>query len=100
MNRTDQQNKALHVWLREVGEELNAAGLDMRKTLKQEVEIPWTEDRVKEFIWYPVMEAATGKESTTKLTTVEISEVHDILSRHLGEKFSIYVPWPSYETDK
>jgi hypothetical protein len=97
MNRTDQQNKALHVWLREVGEALNDSGYDMRNTLKHDIEIPWSEDRVKEFIWKPVQEAVTGKDSTTKLTTVEITEVHDILNKHLGEKLGIHVPWPSYE---
>jgi hypothetical protein len=40
--RTMAQNSALHLWLGQVAQTLNDAGLDMKKTLKPNVDIPWT----------------------------------------------------------
>lgn len=77
---------------------LNDAGLDMRKTLKQSVEIPWSGDRVKEFLWRPIQRAVVEKTSTTELDTRDPSEVYEILNRHLAQKFGIHVPFPSWET--
>ena len=95
--RTPKQNNALYKLFTLWAEALNAAGMDMRKTLKPGIDIPWNKDRVKEFLWEPVQEAMTGKTSTTKLNTVEPSEIYAVLDRHLGEKFGIHVPWPNIE---
>lgn len=95
--RTKQQNKALHVLFRLLSDTLNEHGLDMRKTLKPDVEIPWSDKAVKEYLWRPIMKAQLQKQSTTELTTVEIDEVFDTINRHLGERFSLHVPFPSIE---
>jgi hypothetical protein len=95
--RTRQQNKALHLYYTFLANALNDAGLDMRKTLKPEIEIPWTPETVKEFLWRPIQRAQLQKESTTELTTKELDEVLETLSRHLGEKFGLSVPFPSIE---
>jgi hypothetical protein len=75
---------------------LNDSGYDMKKTLRQDIEIPWNKDRVKEFIWKPVQKAMIGEESTTQMNTVDPSEIYETINRHMGEKFGISVPWPSY----
>ena len=95
--RTKQQNKALHVLFQLLADELNTAGLDMRKTLKPGVDIPWGPVAIKEFMWRPIMEAQLGKRSTTEMTTVEIDEVFDTINKHLGERFGLHVPFPSIE---
>ena len=95
--RTIQQNKAIHKYCEMLAQALNDAGYDMRKTLKPGIDIPWNKDRVKDFLWRPIQEAMTGKESTTKLTTREPSDVYAVLDRHLGEKFGIHVEFPSNE---
>lgn len=95
--RTKQQNKALHVLFRLLADTLNGAGLDMRKTLKPGVEIPWSGASVKEFLWRPIQEAQLDKHSTTELTTVEIDEVFNTINKHLGERFDLHVPFPSIE---
>jgi len=96
--RTVLQNAALHLFCERLSEALNDAGLDMKATLKPEIEIPWSPDRVKDFLWRPVQEAMTGKHSTTELNTVEPSEIWEVLNRHLAEKFGISVDWPSEES--
>ena len=95
--RTKQQNKALHVLFQLLANTLNEAGLDMRKTLKPDVNIPWSGPSVKEYLWRPIQEAQLDKQSTTQLTTVEIDQVFDTINKHLGERFSLHVPFPSIE---
>ncbi len=95
--RTNRQNNALHVLFKLLADELNESGLDMRKTLKPGVEIPWTGDSVKEYLWRPIQQAQLNKKSTTELTTKEIDAVFDTINRHIGEKFGLFVPFPSID---
>ena len=92
---TSKQFNALHVWCEMVAESLNAAGLDQRIVLKPSVAIDWSKDSVKQKLYKPLLEAMTGKTSTTDQDTVEPSKVADTMARHLGEKFGITLPeWP------
>ena len=93
--RTLQQNKALHLLFNMLSDELNTAGLDMRKTLKASIDILWNGDTVKEYLWRPIQEAQLRKKSTTELTTRDIDKVFETLNRHLGERFQIHVDFPS-----
>lgn len=93
--RTLQQNRALHKLFNLLADELNESGLDQRKVLKESVDIPWTPEAIKNQIWRPIQQAQLNKQSTTELTTKEIDEVFDTINRHLGEKFSIHIPFPS-----
>lgn len=96
--RTDAQNRALHLYFTLIADTLNDAGLDMRKVLKPGVDIPWSTDTVKEYLWRPIQKLQLRKESTTQLITKEIDKVFDTLNRHLGEKFGIHEDFPSIET--
>jgi hypothetical protein len=93
--RTIQQNKALHLFFRLLADELNNAGLDMRKTLKPGIDIPWSPNTIKEYLCRPIQIAQVRKQSTTELETYEIDKIFDTLTRHLGEKFGIFIPFPS-----
>jgi hypothetical protein len=97
--RTLTQNSALHLFFSLVAETLNDAGLDMKKTLKPEIDIDWTPESVKNYLWRPVQKAMLGKESTTELTKLEVGQVYETLNRFLGEKFAVHVPWP-HDPDK
>ena len=70
--RTIQQNKALWKYFDALAQEFSDHGLDMKKVLKPEIDIPWNKDTICEFLWKPIMKIQTGKESTTELTTKEI----------------------------
>lgn len=96
--RTERQNKALHLMFTQLAEELNNSGLDMRKTLKPEISIPWDSRSIKEYLWRPIQKAQLGKESTTELTKGEIDKVFETLTRHLGERFGLSLEFPSIET--
>lgn len=98
--RTLTQNRALHLFCKWLAEALNDAGYDMKRTLRHDADIPWTMESVKEHLWRPVQEALTSKHSTTELTTVDPTEVHATLSRHLGARLGIECPeWPKREEE-
>lgn len=95
--RTLSQNAAMHKYFRDLAFALNDAGLDMRKTLKPSIDIPWTEDSVKRHLWRPIQQAMTDSHSTTKLDTKQVGEIYEVLTRHLASKFGISVPFPTRE---
>jgi len=93
--RTLTQNKALHLWFRLLAETLNDAGLDMRRMIREDIDIPWTGPAVKEYLWRPIQQAMHQKKSTADANRVEYTEVRDVLERHLGQRFGIQAPeWP------
>lgn len=96
--RTLAQNRALHLWFGQLADELNGQGFDMRRTLKAHVDIPWNAETIKEFIFRPIMKAQLNKDSTTELTTKEIDEVFDTISKYLGENIGVHQSFPSIET--
>lgn len=74
--------------------------MDMRVVLKPEYRLAWDMKSCKENLYKPLAKALYGKESTTELTTDEISKVHQQLMNMLIEKFPEldYVDFPSDET--
>lgn len=93
--RTTTQNKALHKYYSLLSDALNEAGYDMKKTLKESAEIPWTAEAVKLNIWKPVQDAMLDKKSTTELETTEVDEIYKVIARHLSEKTGVHVEFPS-----
>ena len=61
--------------------------------------IPWSSESVKTFLWKPIQDAMFNKDSTTELDRKEVSEVYEVLNRHLGEKFGVTVGFPSIEDE-
>lgn len=96
--RTIDQNSALHLYFAHLAEELNDAGLDIRKVLKPEIDIPWTPLLIKEHLWRNLQKVILKKDSTTELTTKDIDKVYEVLNRFLSEKHGLHVPFPSIET--
>ncbi len=96
--RTNRQNNSLHLYLTMLSQALNDAGLDMKKTLKEDIEIPWDKHgrNAKEHLWRPIQEAVINVESTTDADTKGYNEVYEVLHRHMSDKHGINVLWPSY----
>ena len=93
--RTQRQNNALQQYCKDLAVALNEAGLDMKKVMKPEVDIPWSKDAMREHLWRPIMTAVTDKTSTTKLTRGEVTEIYDVINRHMAQKHGIVVQFPS-----
>jgi len=92
--RTLKQNASLHKGLTNLADELNAAGLDMKKVLKPGVDIPWTLESAKEYLFNPIAGVMFDGRTSSELDTTEIQAVWDVLIRHTGEKHGVTVPWP------
>lgn len=97
--RTNKQNDSLHLYFRQLAEDLNDSGLDQRTVLKPSVEIPWTEQAVKKQLWAPIQKAMIGEQSTTELNTKQVSEVYEVLNRHISTKWGVHTPFPSNEQE-
>ena len=96
--RTTQQNRALHKWFALLAEQLNLAGYDIKKTLSQNIEHPWTPTLIKELLFRPTMKSYMSKLSTTKLTTKEIDPILDVITKYLGENLGLDCPpFPSID---
>lgn len=94
--RTSAQNSAVHLWFEMVAAALNAAGLDMRRGVREQFSIPWTKSTVKEYLWRPLQEVMTGHESTTKAGKMEYPEISETIIRHFASEHGVHLPpWPS-----
>ena len=98
--RSDRQNNAMHLWFRQIAEELNDAGCWVRHPFSDKLEIPFTEVLVKEMLYKPIIKAMHGKKSTAKLTPAQLSEAAEVLIRWLSENKQIYVPFPQQLKDQ
>lgn len=94
--RTENQNKALHLYLTQVAGELDRQGYTLQDVVKQikKVEITPTMHNIKEVVWREIQKAQLGKESTTHLTKHEIDPVYDVMNKWLGTYFHIHIPFP------
>ena len=98
--RTNQQNKALHVYFELVAEALNDAGLDIQEVISHaKIDIPWSKESVKELLWKTIQRSIYKKDSTTQLTKLqEIDKIYDVLNRFLAKLGVESVNFPSIET--
>lgn len=97
--RTILQNKSIHLWFTQVAEALNESGYDFRKTIKPNIDVPWSPQMVKDYMWRPILLTMFKKQSTADMKTDEVTKVWEVLNRHLGEKLGIHVPFPSVESE-
>lgn len=93
--RTEKQNRALHLYFMWLATELNLAGYTVQMVLKQKMDLDFTPEMVKELLWRPAQQAILKKRSTTLLSKQQdIDLIYDHLNRHLSEKFGIHVSFP------
>lgn len=97
--RTDAQNKSIHLYLSWVAQELNNQGQTMQDVVKKinKVEIRPTTENLKEIVWREIQKAMFDKESTTFLTKGEVTQVYDVMSAWLAKNFGIDIPFPFNE---
>lgn len=100
--RSQLQNNALHLWCRQVAEELNHKGFDVKAVMgySKRAEIAWTDKAFKEIVWKEIQKAVIGKSSTKRASTADYPKIYDIVNKFLIENFGIYVPWPEKQNHK
>ena len=99
MNRTTQQNKALHLWLAQLANELNVSGQSLGDGILIRVPVAFTGDNLKENVLKPYMNALHPEyDSTTELSTTEMIELCDNLGLIIAERSGVSIPFPSLES--
>lgn len=96
--RTLTQNRCMHLYCKHLADALNDAGWDMKRLLKDDFEIPWTEHSAKDTLWREIQKAMFGHESTTKPDRKQYSEIYDALNRVISQRTGVFVPWPSNDS--
>lgn len=98
--RTERQNNAMHLWFRQMAEQLNDAGYSATHPFNDEIEVPFTEVLVKEMLYKPIIQAMFDKKSTATLSGSQVSQAAEVLVRWLSEKKGIYTPFPQSLKDQ
>ncbi len=94
--RTNQQNRALHLFFTILSEQMNEMGMEYTffGIKGTQITMPYTPAIIKEFIWRQIQMALFGIESTTKINTEQINAILDVLTKHFGE-MGIEVSFPN-----
>ena len=95
--RTPIQNDDMHLYFDQLAEALRDCGYGVKETLRHDIDIPWTGELVKILMWKKIQLAMFGKKSTTKLDTAEVSQVYEVINKHLAETVHVSIPFPSKE---
>lgn len=98
--RTLRQNASLHLGCQMVAEELKEKGYTVQATMKLlgNLEVDWTQKLVKEILIHSISKAMFGKESTADLTTKELQDVWENMTRAIAIT-GVSVSFPSMETE-
>ena len=96
--RTNQQNRAMHLYFTFISRELNNLGQTFVYTgiSGKQFETPFTPELVKSFIIKPLIKTLFDYDSTTKLTTSDINRVIDILTNFFSQR-GINIIFPNIE---
>ena len=98
--RTIPQNSSGHAWFDLLAQSLNDAGYTLNSDEVLRMDVPWTKDAVKTYLFKPVMRKMyPQKTSTTQLTKSEWSTVVEALNLALGERTGVHVPYPHEEEE-
>ncbi len=94
--RTEQQNRALHLYLTMVAHELRNQGQTLQDVVAKinKVEIEPTPQNLKEVVWREIQKTMFKKESTTFLTKHEVTQVYEVMSMWLAKNFGIDIAFP------
>lgn len=95
--RTNTQNGSLHLYCSNMAILMNDAGITQKKLVtafKEGFELPVSDYMIKD-IFREVGKAMYKKESTSDLTTIEISGVYLVVNQRFGEVTGVETAWPN-----
>jgi len=98
--RSSKQNSSLHLFFKKIADALNEQGQTwnyQHLITKQLIEVPFSLELIKEYIWKPIQKTLFGTDSTTKLTTKEINEIVDVINLHFSKNFELTFEFPHNE---
>ena len=96
-DRTWKQNNTLHLLFRRMAKGLNDAGFEIPHPFKPDLEIPYSEESVKELLYKPIITMYFKVERSTDLDTEQLSESMTIVVDAVNRNTGVYVPIPTGE---
>jgi hypothetical protein len=96
-DRTWRQNNTLHLLFRRMAEALNDAGFEIPHPFKPDLEIPYSEESVKELLYKPIITMYFKVDRSTDLDTEQLSESMTILVDAVNRNTGVYVHRPTGE---
>ena len=97
MDRTYRQNRTIHLLFRRMAEALNDAGFEIRHPMKPDLEIPYSEESVKELLYKPIITSYFKVNRSSELNTEQLSESMEILVDAVNRNTGVMVHIPSQE---
>ena len=96
-DRTWRQNNTLHLLFRQMAKALNDAGFEIPHPFKPDLEIPYSEESVKELLYKPIITMYFKVDRSTDLDTEQLSESMTILVDAVNRNTGVYVHIPTGE---
>ena len=94
-DRTWRQNNTLHLLFRRMAKDLNDAGFEIPHPFKPDLEIPYSEESVKELLYKPIITMYFKVDRSTDLNTEQLSESMTILVDAVNRNTGVYVHIPT-----
>lgn len=96
-DRTWRQNNTLHLLFRQMAKALNDAGFEIPHPFKPDLEIPYSEESVKELLYKPIITMYFKVDRSSDLDTEQLSESMTILVDAVNRNTGVYVHIPTGE---
>jgi hypothetical protein len=93
--RSEQANRALHLYLTQFAEAAEQAGLTVG-IFYDNARVPWSPSVAKE-LWRTVQKQMVDKKSTRQLTSQDIDRIYDVMNLIMTEAGGPHIPFPSIE---
>ena len=97
--RTSAQNRALHLYFTKIAAQFINLGWTYNYICPftgNTIDLPWTGNLVKDYMWKPIQKDLFNIDSTTKINTKQINSIIDVLSAHFG-KHGVGVEFPNWQ---
>ncbi len=98
LNRSINQNSALHLYLAQLEDECRNMGYTMDMIIKKPAEIPITQTLLKD-LFRLYAKKMYAKNSTSKLDKNEFSDVVNTFQRIIAQRLEISLPFPSIDNN-
>jgi hypothetical protein len=93
--RTNQQNRALHLYYKLIANQLNDTGYQHHTGIG--IDVRFTETIIKEEYWRPIQFEMFKIKSTKDINTNQINDIIDAFSLYFGER-GVYVEFPNWQS--
>lgn len=99
ITRSIKQNRSLHKFFMMLSDELNNLGIEYQYIgiSGRQFSLMYTLDLVKQFIWKPIQVALFDFESTTKLDTIQMNQIIDVITKFFADR-GVVITFPSMDS--